>query len=128
MILLETAETFLFADSIEYTKRKELTLTDKDIEQIKEWKDDQIRQGKNLIDSLVGLFEPGLFELDHVKKGLLIVCVNAGLRNKDNNFPKRLRLNALLIGDPGLAKTAILNKVTKLVPNSQYAGGQSQLD
>jgi replicative DNA helicase Mcm len=118
-------ETFLFADSIEYTKRKELTLTDKDIGQIKEWKDAKIQKGINPIDSLVALFAPELIDLDHVKKGMLLVCASAGLRNIDGSFPKRLRLNALLIGDPGLAKTSILEKTVKLIPNSQFAGGQS---
>ncbi len=54
-----------------------------------------------------------------------MVCVNSGLANLDKRFPKRIRLNAFLIGDPGLAKTPMLEKAAKLVPSSQIAGGQS---
>jgi replicative DNA helicase Mcm len=118
-------EVFLFAKSIEYTKRKELVLTEDDKKKIQEWKKQQENQNKNSIDELALLFAPELIDLDHVKKGMLLVCASAGLRNVDGRLPKRLRLNALLIGDPGLAKTSILEKTTNLVPNSQYAGGQS---
>ena len=115
----------MFADSIDYVKRQELVLTEKDIQVIQDWKRLQENQCKNPTDELVSLFAPELIDLDHIKKGMLMVCVNAGLRNADYRFPKRLRLNALLIGDPGLAKTMILEKTVKLIPNSQYAGGQS---
>lgn len=118
-------EAFLFAKSIEYTKRKKIVLTEDDKKKSEEWKKQQENQNKNPIDELALLFAPELIDLDHVKKGMLLVCSSAGLRNVDGRLPKKLRLNALLIGDPGLAKTSILDKTTKLVPNSQYAGGQS---
>jgi hypothetical protein len=43
----------------------------------------------------------------------------------DSALPKKQRINSLLIGDPGLVKTTLLEKTLELVPNSQYAGGQS---
>ncbi len=118
-------ETVLFADSVDYVKRQELTLTEKDIKEIEDWKNQQEEQGNNLLDSLVSLFAPELIDLDKVKRGVLLTCVNAGIKNMDKRFPKRMRINTLLIGDPGLAKTSILEKATRLIPNSQYAGGQS---
>ena len=118
-------ETFLFADSIEYVKRQEIILTEKDIQQNEQWKLLQEKEGKNPIDSLVSLFAPELIDLDNVKKGILLACVNAGYRNVDTRFPKKIRINVLVIGDPGLAKTSLLQKTLPLIPNSQYAGGQS---
>ncbi len=118
-------ETVLFAGSIFYTKRQELVLTDDDKKQIQNWKQLQIQRNKNPIDELASLLAPELIELDNVKKGMLLVCASAGLRNVNGMFPKRSRLNALLIGDPGLAKTALLEKTVKLISNSQYTGGQS---
>ncbi len=118
-------ETVLFADSVDYVKRQELTLIEKDIKEIEQWKNLQEEQGKNPLDELVSLFAPELIDLERVKKGVLLTCVNAGIRNVDKRFPKRMRINTLLIGDPGLAKTSVLEKATRLVPNSQYAGGQS---
>ncbi len=118
-------ETFLFADSIESVKRQEITLTEKDIQKIKDWKQHQEDKGINPIDALVALLAPELIDLDHIKKGVLLACVNAGFRNVDIRFPKRIRIHILIIGDPGLAKTSLLQKTLPLIANSHYAGGQS---
>jgi hypothetical protein len=118
-------ETVLFADSLEYEKRDQFILTDRDKSDLKNWNQSIQNQDKNIVDELAKLFAPELIGLEQIKKGMILVCANAGLRNMDHRLPKRLRLNALLIGDPGLAKTSILEKIAKIVPNSQYAGGQS---
>jgi DNA replicative helicase MCM subunit Mcm2 (Cdc46/Mcm family)/DNA polymerase elongation subunit (family B) len=118
-------DTVLFAESMEGGNRQGLVLSENDIEIIRKWKYEKEIQGKNPIDELIDLFAPDLIDLDRVKKGMLLVAVSAGLRNNDTRFPKRIRINALLIGNPGLAKTQVLQKTVKLIPNSQYAGGQS---
>jgi replicative DNA helicase Mcm len=118
-------ETVLFAQSMEGGNRQEIVLSENDIETLRKWKSEKENQDKNPIDELVNLFAPDLIDLDRVKKGMLLVAASAGLRNIDTRFPKRIRLNALLIGNPGLAKTQVLQKTVKLIPNSQYAGGQS---
>jgi hypothetical protein len=106
-------ETFLFADSIEYVKRQETILTEKDIQQIEEWKlIQEEKKGQNPIDELVSLFAPELIDLYNVKKGILLACANAGFRNIDTRFPKKIRINILIIGDPGLAKTSLLQKTS----------------
>jgi DNA replicative helicase MCM subunit Mcm2 (Cdc46/Mcm family) len=54
------------------------------------------------------------------------VTLLAGIQlDIDSALPKKQRINSLLIGDPGLVKTTLLEKTLELVPNSQYAGGQS---
>ncbi len=118
-------EPVLFVDSMQYADRQELSLTNEDIKEIQEWKNKLEKESKGSIDELVSIFAPEIIELDHVKKGLLITCANAGIRIIDSAFPKRQRINDLLIGDPGLVKTTLLEKTLELVPNSQYAGGQS---
>jgi replicative DNA helicase Mcm len=118
-------ETVLFVDTMQYANRQELTLTNEDIREIQEWKNRLEKENKEPIDELVSIFAPEIIELEHVKKGLLITCANAGIKNIDSAFPKRQRINGLLIGDPGLTKTTLLEKILELVPNSQYAGGQS---
>jgi DNA replicative helicase MCM subunit Mcm2 (Cdc46/Mcm family) len=100
-------------------------LTNEDLREIQEWKDKLEKEHRDPINELVSIFAPEIIELGHVKKGLLITCANAGIKNIDSAFPKRQRINGLLIGDPGLVKTTLLEKTLELVPNSQYAGGQS---
>ena len=38
---------------------------------------------------------------------------------------KRKRINAIFVGDPGLAKSALLREAVKLVPNSRYESGRN---
>jgi MoxR-like ATPase len=53
---------------------------------------------------------------EHVKKGLLLCAVNSG---KDSS-ERRLRINALLVGETGLDKTGLLMHSTRLVGSSIF--------
>lgn len=70
---------------------------------------------------LISLFAPSIIGYDHVKTGLLLCAANSG----SDNQTKRSRLHAILVGDPGLAKSALLREATKLVLNSRYESGQN---
>ncbi len=103
---------FLFASSIRYHNRKELIITPQDVEEIKNF-----ANGKgDVIDLLVSKFAPSVIGYEHVKKGLLLCAANSG---KDS-ISRRLRINALLIGETGLDKSAFLRAETEIVPNSKY--------
>ncbi len=103
---------FLFASSIRYHNRKELIITPQDVEEIKNF-----ANGKgNVIDLLVSKFAPSVIGYEHVKKGLLLCAANSG---KDS-ISRRLRINALLVGETGLDKSALLRAETEIVPNSKY--------
>jgi DNA replicative helicase MCM subunit Mcm2 (Cdc46/Mcm family) len=65
---------------------------------------------------LVAKVAPSVIGLEHVKKGLLFSAVNSG---KDT-FERKLRINALLIGETGLDKSALLRASVKLVNNSRF--------
>jgi DNA replicative helicase MCM subunit Mcm2 (Cdc46/Mcm family) len=52
------------------------------------------------------------------------MCCNTGCDHDIGNL-KRKRINALLIGDPGLAKSGLLKAAVKLVPNSRYESSQN---
>jgi replicative DNA helicase Mcm len=102
---------FLFASSIRYQNRKQLIMTSQDVEEIKCF----TRDG-SVIDLLVSKFAPSVIGYEHVKKGLLLCAANSG---KDS-ISRRLRINALLIGETGLDKSALLRAAAELVPNSKY--------
>ena len=118
-------ESILFSDELVYTKRNEITLTRRDINKINKWKLDKEKQGKNVVNELVSLMIPEVLGMDHIKKGLFIMDANAGLRNQEGEFPERQRINGLLIGDPGTAKSALAKKSISLVPKSQSVSGQT---
>jgi replicative DNA helicase Mcm len=118
--------TVLYAESIEYiSRREESKLTERDIEEITSWRRSIESQLKNPVDELVKKFAPAIVGYDHVKKGLLMVGANAGIPNVEIRIPRRLRLHALLIGDPGLAKSALLRALIQIIPNARYESSQS---
>jgi replicative DNA helicase Mcm len=107
---------FLYAQSIEYESREEIILTSQDIEGI-----ERFARVKDSFDKLVSLFAPSIIGYNHVKRGLILCAANTG----NDNQTKRSRLHAILVGDPGLAKSALLREGTKLVLNSRYESGQN---
>jgi DNA replicative helicase MCM subunit Mcm2 (Cdc46/Mcm family) len=116
----------LYAESIEYISRKEESkLTEKDIEEITSWKRSIEKEDQNPINELVKMFAPTIVGYEHVKKGLLMVGANAGIPNVEIRIPRRLRLNGLLIGDPGLAKSALLRALVKIISGARYESSQS---
>jgi hypothetical protein len=93
---------FLFASTIRYENRKELTMTSRDIKKIKRLVSGNGRG--NIIELLVSKFAPSVIDYEHVKKGLLLCAANTG----EDSVSKRLRINALLVGETGLDKSALL--------------------
>jgi replicative DNA helicase Mcm len=117
---------FLFSESIKYENKAIIELTDLDKEAIKRY----CNRG-SVIDNLVKLVDPSIIDYEHVKKGLLLIAVNTGYEYNNYlnlNFrpdKDRHRLNAVLIGDPGLAKSRLLKSAVKIVPNSRYESGEN---
>jgi len=116
---------YFYAESITYEDRKETTLNDKDIENIKSYV--SLVGKKNVIDKLTDMFDPSIIGFRHVKKGILLSAVNTGIRkNRNKSFLiKGERINILLVGDPGLGKSKILRSAVKLVENSRYESGEN---
>ena len=92
----------LYGNSIAYENEKEIILTHKDIEEIVNLKNEK-REG--WIDYLVSQFAPNIAWNYYPKLSLLLAAVNSG---PDEIFRKRDRIHVLLVGEPGLAKTKLL--------------------
>ncbi|HEU4822480.1 MAG TPA: hypothetical protein VFS97_03565, partial [Nitrososphaeraceae archaeon] len=117
--------TMLYAKSIEYQRKDKTELTEKDVEEIKSWTKSIQNEGKSPLDTLVQMFAPPVIGNEHVKEALLMVAANAGIPNDKKRIPKRMRLNALLIGDPSLAKSTLLYEIVGVIPNARYESAQS---
>jgi DNA replicative helicase MCM subunit Mcm2 (Cdc46/Mcm family) len=109
--------TYLYAKSIRYESKEKLELKDSDIEKIRslvrEW-------GNDIITHLAEkYFAPNIIGYNDVKKGLLLCAASTNL---DTN---RKKLNAALLGDPGTAKSLLLQEAIKLVANSTIVSAQS---
>ncbi|MDW8083872.1 MAG: minichromosome maintenance protein MCM [Candidatus Caldarchaeum sp.] len=77
-----------------------------------------------IINKLVDSVAPSIYGLDHVKKAILLLLM--GGRSKV--FPDGLRvrgdINVLLVGDPGTAKSQILQYVASIAPRGIYTSGR----
>ena len=82
-------ECVLFADDLGYIKRKEIALTEQDKDEIHGWKSALDKKGVSVIDELTRLFAPEMIGFDHVKKGIFIQCVNAGIKNDKEQAPDK---------------------------------------
>jgi len=101
--------------SIEYVnKRESIELTETEEKEMQEF----VKKNKGReLDALSGLVALSIIGYEHVKKGLLMCAVNSG---KDS-VERRLRINALLVGETGLDKTSLLIHSTRLVGlNSKF--------
>lgn len=108
--------SYLYAESIRYESSQELVITDLDKEAILRF---TRLNGNRIIDSLAKLFVRDVIGYEIVKKGLLLLAAST---NRDMTQKK---LNAALIGDPGLVKSTLLRRAVRLVPNSKYESAQN---
>jgi replicative DNA helicase Mcm len=62
---------------------------------------------------------PEIIRYNHAKMGILLSAASTGTDLKQK------KVNVAFVGDPGLAKSTLLRKAVKLVPNSRYESGQN---
>lgn len=109
--------TVLHADSIKYLNRKELVITETDIQNFRKFAFD-CKCKWNLIERLVSMFAPNIIEHNDAKLGILRSVVGGIERGKI-----RGRINTFMVGDPGTAKSTLAREAVDLKPNSRYVSG-----
>ena len=78
----------------------------------------------SLYDDLAHSLAPSVWEMEDVKKGLLLMML--GGCNKDLGREGKIRgeINVLLCGDPGAAKSQLLRYVHERAPRGIYTSGK----
>ncbi|CAK9021727.1 DNA replication licensing factor MCM4 (Minichromosome maintenance protein 4) (AtMCM4) [Durusdinium trenchii] len=101
-------------------------------EQLEEFR--EMSQDPDLYDKLAHSVAPSIWELDDIKKGVLLLLF--GGTNKEveqqvgattkstHRMRSRGEINILLCGDPGTSKSQILGYVHKLAPRGIYTSGK----
>jgi replicative DNA helicase Mcm len=108
--------SYLYVELIKYESSQELVISDLDKEAIQRF---TTLKGEEIINSLIKLFARDVIGCEIVKKGVLLLAAST---NRDTTQKK---INAALIGDPGLVKSTLLRRAVKLVPNSKYESAQN---
>jgi len=97
----------------------DLNITPEEQEQI-----DKIASDEHAIKYLTESLIPSIYGHDKIKEGILIQLVG-GVRKKINDGTvKRGDIHILMIGDPGSGKSAMLQRIEKVVPQARVANGK----
>ena len=108
----------VFATKLEYPEKYTLAINPLDIKAISKF---ATLKGPSIIDALVNMFDQSIIENNTPKEAIIYGLVSAGDDIKEiNSYHRRSRMNVLLVGPPGHAKSSLLRKATKLIPNSTY--------
>ncbi|MBD3390139.1 AAA domain-containing protein [Candidatus Micrarchaeota archaeon] len=100
---------------------EEINLTKEDIARIKE-----AARHENITKRIFSSIAPAVYGYDEVKKALALQLFG-GTSGKMMKGDALVRddIHVLLIGDPGIAKTRIMNSAVDLAPKSMYVSGKS---
>lgn len=82
-------------------------------------------QGRGIFDRLVASTAPAIFGYDNEKSGLLLQLFGGVPKNLDDGSRRRGDIHILLIGDPGVAKSQMLEYMSHLAPHGVFASGKS---
>jgi len=80
----------------------------------------------DVVQLLVDSFAPSIYEMEDVKKGLLCQLFGGANFAKQGAASGRSRadINVLLVGDPGVSKSQLLQYVHKIAPRGIYTSGK----
>ncbi|KAJ2774883.1 MCM DNA helicase complex subunit, partial [Coemansia nantahalensis] len=93
--------------------------TEQEVAEFRRWSHDA-----RLFDILSRSVAPSIYEMDDVKRGLLLQLFG-GVRKQVPGAPRsRADINVLLVGDPGVSKSQLLSAVHGLAPRGIYTSGK----
>jgi DNA replication licensing factor MCM4 len=77
----------------------------------------------DLYPRLAHSLAPSIWELDDVKKGVLLQLFGGCIKDLGREGKLRGEINVLLCGDPGTSKSQLLTYVHKIAPRGMYTSG-----
>ncbi|KAJ2694144.1 MCM DNA helicase complex subunit, partial [Coemansia spiralis] len=93
--------------------------TEQEVAEFRRWSHDV-----RLFDIMSRSVAPSIYEMDDVKRGLLLQLFG-GVRKQVPGAPRsRGDINVLLVGDPGVSKSQMLSAVHGLAPRGIYTSGK----
>ncbi|EMG49467.1 MCM4 DNA replication licensing factor MCM4 [Candida maltosa Xu316] len=112
------------------TLEHELAEKDQDVEQVRkisaeeEEKLKEISERDDLYELLARSLAPSIYEMDDVKKGILLQLFGGTNKTFQKGGRYRGDINILLCGDPSTSKSQILQYVHKIAPRGVYTSGK----
>ena len=113
---------YLTAEYVEQLEQdfEDITITDKEIQQIKE-----ISEDPQLFDRIRQSTLPSVYGNDELKEAIALYLFGSdNIPSDEEHDYYRGDIHILLIGDPGVAKSQILKRVSTLAPRGIYTSGK----
>ncbi|MEM3126878.1 MAG: minichromosome maintenance protein MCM, partial [Candidatus Woesearchaeota archaeon] len=97
----------------------DLEISKEDEEKIK-----AIAQDPKSYQHLVKSIAPSIYGYDSIKEALLLQLVGGVRKKRTDGVMTRGDIHILLVGDPGLSKSQILKRVSKIAPKGRFVSGK----
>lgn len=115
-----TVEQELLQNKLNHSEVEEVRpITDRDIAKIRE-----VAKREDVYELLARSIAPSIYELDDVKKGILLQLFGGANKKFSKGGRYRGDINILLCGDPSTSKSQILQYVHKIAPRGVYTSGK----
>lgn len=118
---LRTFRSYLDAVWVETVSKEpeSLQITPEEEEMFKQMAQDPLIYNK-IIDSLA----PSIYGLEHIKEAIMLLLFGGRTKVFPDGVKVRGDINILLVGDPGTAKSALLQYVASIAPRGLYTSGR----
>ena len=85
----------------------------------------EISRREDLYDMMCGSIAPSIFGFPRIKESLLLQLFGGVARKNVDGKRNRGDIHILLMGDPGVAKSELLNYMSELSPRGRFTSGMS---
>jgi len=115
-------DIFLRVVSLE---RQNIPLEEVNIDPDEEIKIRELSKREDIYDILRRSIAPSIFGMDHIKETLMLQLFGGVARKNADGKRNRGDIHILLMGDPGVAKSELLNYMSILSPRGRFTSGMS---
>jgi len=118
---LRTFELYLDANFIDTQSREieDIDITPEEEEEIK-----KIANSEDVYEKLIKSIAPSIYGYPEIKEAILYLLFSGVRKHLPDGVTIRGDVNVLLVGDPGTAKSALLQYVARIAPRGLYTSGR----
>ncbi|MEM1722733.1 MAG: minichromosome maintenance protein MCM [Candidatus Jordarchaeales archaeon] len=118
---LVTFNTILEVNNIEVVgaEAEKLEISEEDEEKIK-----QLAQDPYVVQKIIRSIAPSIYGYEHIKEAIALLLFGGVPKEMPDKHRIRGDINVLLLGDPGVGKSQILQYVARIAPRGLYTSGR----
>jgi len=114
-------KTYIDGNFLELREKEFLSMdiSDEEIDQIK-----SLSMSSDLVPQLVSAVSPSIYGVNNVKEALVLQLFGGVSKAEADGSRRRGDIHVLLVGDPGIAKSALLKSIINLCPRGLIVSGK----